>query len=26
VKYNQGFPDSLFSERSLKNPPREITR
>jgi len=26
VKYNQGFPDSLFSERSLKSLPREIAR
>lgn len=26
VKYNQGFSDALFSERSLKNPPREISR
>ena len=26
VKYNQGLSDSLFTERSLKNPPREIAR
>jgi outer membrane lipoprotein-sorting protein len=26
VKYNQGLSDSLFTERSLKNLPREITR
>lgn len=26
VKYNLGFADSLFSERSLRNPPRELAR
>ncbi len=26
VKYNLGLADSLFTERSLKNPPRELAR
>ena len=26
VKYNLGLADGLFSERSLRNPPRELAR